>query len=321
MSGVIFGRVFRGRLPAFTAVVLAATVSAAPTMANAQSVGEGPLVLRLPASARAASMANVGIASNDGDAMFYNPGMLASSRGTAISLQSFGEAATAGSMATTSTSGSLTLGIGAQYLSYAVPTGTSYADAVFPGATHLSDGGNQSASSTALTFGVARTVKGLRLGVAAKFVEDRVGAAHDATVAFDVGFNRQVGRGTLGIAVQNLGTGLRIDGIEGVLPLRFGVGYGFYRAITSVLDIGAQTAVTLESDSFVRPAGGLELAYVPIDGVTFTIRQGFRLPREQDESLYTAGLGLTVDRFSFDYAMDPVRGGRPVSHRIGVRVR
>jgi hypothetical protein len=266
-------------------------------------------------------MGNVGIASNDGDAMFYNPGMLASSRGTVISMQRFGEAATAGAMATTSTSGSLTLGIGAQHLSYAVPAGTSYADAVFPGATHLSDGGDQSASSTALTFGVARTIKGLRLGVAAKFVEDRLGAAHDATVAFDVGFNRQIGRGTLGVAVQNLGTGPRIDGIEGTLPLRIGVGYGLYRPINPTWDIGAQTALTLEGDAFVRPAGGLELAYVPVDGVAITLRQGFRLPREQDESLYTAGLGVTLDRWSVDYALEPVRGGRPVAHKIGVRLR
>ena len=313
MRGVKFGGWWRTK-PAGLALAAFAILNSVPARSTlAQPVGEGPLVLRIPSSARIAGMANVGIVSNDGDAMFYNPGMLASSRGSAISLQSFGEAATAGSMATTSTSGSLTIGIGAQHL--------SYADAVQPGASHLADGGDMHASSSAFTFGIARTIKGQRFGVAVKFVEDQIGAQHDGAVAFDVGYNRSMGPGTLGVMVQNLGSGPRIDGIEGVLPRRVGVGYGGYRAISGRWDVGAQMAVTLEGDSFVRPAGGAEIAYVPIDGVAITLRQGFRLPREADESLFTAGLGLTVDRLSIDYAMDPTRGGRPVSHRIGLRFR
>jgi hypothetical protein len=71
----------------------------------------------------------------------------------------------------------------------------------------------------------------------------------------------------------------------------------------------------------VRPAGGVELAYVPIEGVAVVVRQGLRLPRERDEPLVTGGLGVTVDRWSLDYAVEPMRGGRPVSHRLGLRIR
>ncbi|MBL0169561.1 MAG: hypothetical protein IPP90_02370 [Gemmatimonadaceae bacterium] len=293
----------------------------AATNAPAQPVGEGPLVLRLPASARIAAMANAGVASTDGDAMFYNPGMLASSRGSVISMQRYGAAATSGSMGTTSTAGSLTVGIGAQFVTYLAPAGASYGDVVKTGATHLADGGEVSASSTAFTFGLARTIKGLRLGASVKYAEDRLGAAHDGTVAFDIGMNRALGPGTLAVVMQNLGAGPRLNGIKGTLPRRIGVGFGGYQSVAGHWDVGAQMALTLEGDLFVRPAGGAEVAYVPIEGVAITLRQGFRLPRERDESLVTAGLGVTIDRIAIDYAMEPMRGGRPVAHRVGLRIR
>lgn len=289
--------------------------------AVAQPPAEGPLVLRLPSSARMAAMANAGLASTDGDAMFYNPGMLSSSRGSAISVQRYGAHGMAGAMGTTSTAGSLTVGIGAQFVNYSAPAGASYADVTHPGATRLSDSGDVSASSTALTFGLARTIKGFRLGATVKYAEDRLGALHDGTVAFDVGMNRALGPGTLGLVIQNLGAGPRLGGIKGTLPRKIGVGFGGYQAIAGHWDVGAQMALTLEGDLFVRPAGGAEVAYVPIDGVAITLRQGFRLPRERDESLVTAGFGITVDRFALDYAMEPMRGGRPMAHRVGLRIR
>lgn len=292
-----------------------------PRTALAQPVGEGPLVLRLPSSVRALGMANVGITSTDGDAMFYNPGMLSSSRGAAISLQRYDSFGTTGAMGTTTTLGSLTIGIGAQFVDYVAAAGSTYADAVFAGGTHLSDSGTVAASSTAFTFGIARTIKGFRLGTNLKYAEDRFGAAHDGTLAIDIGMQRPLGPGTLGVVVQNLGAGPRLGGVEGTLPRRIGVGFGGYRSVAGHWDVGAQMALTLEGDLFVRPAGGAEIAYVPIDGVAITLRQGFRLPRERDESLVTAGLGVSVDRIAIDYAMEPMRGGRPISHRVGLRVR
>lgn len=301
--------------------VASLVLSATATRLQAQPRGEGPLVLRAPASTRALALGNAGLATNDGDAMFYNPGMLAASRGFALSMQRYGSNATAGSMATTTSSGATTIGIGAQFLSYGAPRGASYDDVVQSGTTHLTDRAEVASSSTAFTLGLARTIKGQRLGANVKYVEDRVGAAHDGAVAIDVGYSRSLWRGTLGVVAQNLGGGLRIDGVSGRLPTRVGAGFGAYQAIKPNLDLGMQTAVTVEGDWFVRPAGGIELAYVPIDGFSITLRNGYRLPREKDESLITAGLGVTLDRYSLDYAIEPMRGGRPVTHRLGVRLR
>lgn len=300
----------------------------APTPVAAQSIVEGPLVLRAPASARLLGMANAGLAANDADVLFYNPGMLGSARGLSLSMQRYGSAATAGSMATVTTVGSITVGIGAQALRWQTPA-ARYDDAVRFGTTHLADtpraGSNVSneAASSAFTLGLARTIKGLRLGAAVKYAEDRLGEAADGTVAFDVGFSRPLGPATLAITAQNLGAGPRLGGVEAAMPRRIGVGWGGGpMSQWEHWDLGMQAQLTVEGDDwFVRPAGGAELGYVPIEGVSILLRSGLRLPRERDESLVTAGLGVTVDRFSFDYAMEPMRGGRPVSHRVGVRLK
>jgi len=291
--------------------------------ASAQVRGEAPLVLRLPSSARIAAMGNAGIAANDGDALLYNPGMLNGARGMAVSMQRYGSFGTAGAFGTATQVGVLNVGVGAQFVDWRAPSGTAWGDAVRPGATRLADSGGVAASSSAFTFGVARVVKGgLRLGANVKYAEDRVGSQHDGTFAFDLGFTMPLGPANLAFTAQNLGPGLNIGGVNGMLPRRIGIGYGggLY-SLYEHFDVGAQMQLTLEGNSFVRPAGGVELGYVPIEGVAVVMRSGLRLPREKDESLVTGGLGLTLDRISVDYALEPFRGGRPASHRIGLRIK
>jgi len=292
------------------------------TALHAQPRGEGPLVLRLPSSARFAAMANAGIASNDGDALLYNPGMLNSARGMAVSLQRYGSFGTAGALGTVTQIGVLNVGVGAQFVNYSAPTGSSWGDAVRPGATRLADSGGVAASSSAFTVGLARTVLGYRMGMNVKYAEDRFGAAHDGTVALDLGMSMPFGPGTLAFVAQNLGPGLRLGGTKGALPRRIGVGLGGGTfPLFEHFDLGAQMQVMLEGNSFVRPSGGIEVGYVPIEGVSILFRNGLRLPRERDESLVTAGLGFVADRIAIDYAFEPFRGGRPASHRVGLRIK
>ena len=290
---------------------------------SAQSTqGIGPIVLRLPASARIAAMANAGISGNDADAILYNPAMLSLARGTAVSLESYGSNATTGALAMVQNAGSINVGIGVQFLQWSSMAG-SYARAVQYGASHLADSGAVAAASTAITFAVGKTVRGHRVGVSAKYVEDRFSGAHDGTVAFDAGVMLpSPGPGNLSVVVQNFGEGLRMLGEKGRLPTSVGLGYGggMFSRFES-FDFGFQTALTVERGGFVRPAGGAELGYVPIEGVAFIVRGGVKLPRERDEPLATGGLGITVDRVSLDYAIEPFRGGRPVSHRIGLRIK
>lgn len=304
-----------------TLLLAFSTTVISPSTVRAQA-GEGPIVLRLPNSARIAALGNAGVASNDGDALLYNPGMLSASRGASISVQRYGSQATAGAFGSTTASGNFTYGLGVQFLDWRAPA-LPYAQAVEFGGSHLSDGGDVAASSTAFTVGVARTIKGIRLGVGVKYAEERIGLVHDGTMAFDIGAMKPAGPGAIGIVVQNLGAGLKFNGEAGKLPRRIGIGFGGGPfPFNEYFDLAAQMQLTVEGDDwFVRPAGGLEVGYVPIEGVAIVVRTGLRLPREPDEPLVTGGVGLNVDRFSLDYAMEPFRGGRPVSHRVGVRVR
>jgi hypothetical protein len=124
------------------------------------------------------------------------------------------------------------------------------------------------------------------------------------------------------MAVQNIGSDPDLGFGAGALPTRFSVGFGGgLFPLWEHWDLGMQTQLSVERDGFVRPAGGVELGYVPIEGVAVVVRSGLRLPREIDEPLATAGFGLNVDRFSFDWAIEPMRGGRPVVHRVGIRLR
>ncbi len=283
--------------------------------------GAGPLVLRVASSARMLGMANAGLASNDADALFYNPALLFNARGMAVSVQRFGSAATAGALANTVTLGSMNIGIGAQVLNWSASPKT-YRELMRQGATQLADSGGAPASSVAVTLGIARAFKGKRVAVSAKYVEDRFPTAHDGTLAFDVGMmGPSFGPGTFSFVLRNLGRGLRIGGEDARLPTQLGVGWGGSYNNFEKFDTGYQTQLTVDRDGFVRPAGGAEIGYVPIEGVAFLARAGLRLPREPDEPLATGGLGVTVDRFSLDYSIEPFRGGRPVSHRIGLRIK
>lgn len=314
---LLSGTFRRGSLALATLAGVAFSVGGRNVHAQADA---GPMVLRIAAGTRALALGNVGLTSNDADALFYNPALLFNARGMSASMQRFSSFATAGSLANIVTLGSTNVGVGVQYLEYsALPL--SYRELTRLGATALSDSGGIPATSLAFTVGMTRTIKGKRIGISAKFLSDRFGAVDDGTVAFDAGLiGPAVAQGTIVFVAQNIGAGLRLAGAEGKLPTRVGAGWS-RSASWETLDLGLHTQLTVDRDGFVRPAAGGEFGYVPIDGVSFVARVGARMPRETDESFATGGLGINVDRFSLDYALEPFMGGRGVSHRLGIRIK
>lgn len=290
---------------------------------GAQQASEGPMVLRLPVNARIAAMANAGIAASDGDAVLYNPGMLSVARGVALSLHRFEPQATSGAFGSVIAVGGFTYGFGVHYLDWRAPV-LSYTDVVGTGGvSRLTDSGVVAASSAVFAVGAARTIKGIRLGVAVKYADERFGANQDGVVAVDFGASRPMGPGSLALVAQNFGNGVRLDGEEALLPRRIGLGFGggMY-PLHEYFDLGAQMQLAAEGDDwFVRPSAGVEVGYVPIEGVALVVRVGARRPREVDESAITGGLGFTVDRYSVDYAFEPSRAGSSGVHRIGMRIR
>jgi hypothetical protein len=138
--------------------------------------------------------------------------------------------------------------------------------------------GPVAASEIVATLGYGRVIKGFRLGVAAKVLEQRIGSSRDATAAFDIGLVRRVFGITWGVAAQNLGPGLSTGtgGPDVPLPHRVTLAASTSTRPVGPLDLLATAAVSRRRDGEFIPAGGIEISWWPIIGRTFTGRIGLR---------------------------------------------
>ncbi len=279
---------------------------------------------RVPAGTVALALGNVGIASTDADVLFYNPGMLTSGRGMSLSAQRYNGNGTAASMAATQLVGSVGFGIGVRFADWRGPLGFGYAEAVRDGLGVLGLPGAARASSTALTAAAARALGPVRLGVSATYARETYAARHDETTHFDVGVVWPTGPGNLALTVQHEGAPLEIaDGFqefEGAAEWRATLGYGAWGfPLATFWDFGGTAQLSVDEAGKVRSAGGVELTYVPVEGVSIAARVGSR-STIGNELPITGGLGLSLDRYSLDYALESFRGGVR-AHRVGLRVR
>lgn len=291
-----------------------------PTVVFSSPKTPTPVALRLSASSVALALGNVAIASRDADVLFYNPGMLTQATGIAASALRIGSASTAGSAASVQQVGSYAVGIGARFVDWSSDQ-MRYGDALNGGTGVFGMSGLRRASSLALTGGVARSVGPVRIGVAGTYLRERYGEELDESGLLDVGAALTLGPGILGLSVQQLGQSVTFVDSESIAPWRVTLGYGTRPyPIATFVDVAGVWQASVDADGEVRPAGGVELFYVPIEGLSFVARAGARRPLDAGESAFTTGLGVSLDRVSLDYALDPTRDG-PVAHRIGIRIR
>jgi hypothetical protein len=311
-----------------------------------------PLVLLLPAGARPLAMGNVGVAGRDDDVLFFNPAQLMVARGTSASFERYSASSGGGTMSSVTRLTSSAIGVGARIVDYRTSTATISTAVLSPGdpispfpldrGSSLEPGVARGMSVEG-TIGYARTIKSVRIGASAKYVEDEVPAAKIARGTFDVGAARDFLRYfTLALAVQNIGPSTSLPcvthseiGHESCtveakpappsplivpvyLPLRTTLGGSFSHQLGE-FDLVSTAAVSLLRGNSVNPAAGAELGYSWIDGYSVALRGGVRRPIP-GESPVTAGAGFTADRLSIDYALETLTGGR-VAHRIGLRVR
>jgi len=307
--------------PAFLCAFLCASLPPAvlltPAGAHGQASGLGPIVLQLPASTRAIGFGNAYVSVRDPEAIFYNPAQLGVRPGVALSVERYASTATAGAIASSYVFGPVGFGVGAQFLDF------DAASPLYPGAApngeQLMAGGELPASSLVAVMAGELAYKGVRWGIAGKFAEDRVGDARDGVLLADVGAAKEIGPGTAGVTVQNLGTSARVAGTAAALPTRATLGYSAAGPL-GPLDAVASAAVSVRRGGRVSPAGGLEVGYMPIDGVSFAGRIGGRVPEKNAESPLTLGASFTFDRLSVDYGFEPMQG-EGSGHRIGLRIR
>jgi hypothetical protein len=267
------------------------------------SEGERAIVLRRSSSAVALAVGNVGALLTDADVLFYNPAMLTQARGMSASVQRDGRDAATGAIASVQTFGALGVGLGARLT-------TSPAE--------------RFESSLALTAGAARALGPARLGVAGTYAREADRGALSVDVAGVLPFGPGDALG-VSVIVQHLGATIAPNSVFGnAKPWRTVVAFGGRNyPLATFFDLSAYTQMSIDADGTQQLAGGAELAWVPLEGVAVAVRGGARNARPIERP-FTAGLGMTLDRWSIDYAveLDPEqrRDGRAV-HRIGLRIR
>jgi hypothetical protein len=284
--------------------------------------------LRVPAGTVALALGNAGLVSTDADVLFYNPGMLTSARGMALSAQRYDGNGTAASMAATQMFGSIGVGIGARFADWSSAEGL-FGDAVRGGLGVLGSAGTSRAASTALTVGAARVVGPVRIGVGATYVRESFRVEHDESSQFDVGVVMPMGPTSLALTVQHIGNPLGMSGLNpasssgdfpGAAEWRATLGYGGWGfPLATFWDLGGTVQLSIDESGTVRSAGGGELTYVPVEGVSIAARIGSR-STIGNELPVTGGVGLSLDRYSLDYALESFRGGVR-AHRVGLRIR
>ena len=293
----------------------AIAIAAAPCLA--QSDGNAPLVLELPASTRALGLGGAFVLSAvDNDAVFYNPGLLDAARGAGLAVQRYGSSSTLGvlSAATEWFGGGLALGV--QVLSYGAG-GVAWDD-IPDDANDLLSSGSSGASELVGSLGYGREILGFRAGIVGKAIEQRLGGERDATVAFDIGVVRNLWGVTLGASAQNLGWGLSIGGGDLPLPSRVTIGAATRSRPVGPLDVLVTTSVSRRRDGEIIPAGGLEIAWWPIVGRTFMGRVGARRVPGDGASPVTVGFAFRADDLTIEYAFEEF-DAPGAAHRLGVR--
>jgi hypothetical protein len=250
------------------------------------------------------------------DALLYHPGLVAEATGFGLDVQTWA----GGASAATATAAMTWLGgavaVGLQTLQYAVtsPDAGGEQDALF-------DPIGTPASERVATVGYARTVLGVRTGIAGKWIEERIGGAQASTGAVDVGIARTVRQITLGLSAQNLGPGLRSTSTPSPLPRRFSLGAGMYGRQVGPLDAGITGAVVRRNDGEILVGGGIELGYWPITGRTFVGRLGVQNVPEGSASPFSFGLAFWGDDLVLEWAWRRFSGPAEGTHRFGVRWR
>lgn len=163
--------------------------------------------------------------------------------------------------------------------------------------------------------------RGAALGVSLKMIRQSIDDEAGETAALDLGalrsFRWRGGEYTAGLAVQNLGPGVRFVRRSHPLPLTARATLG-----RTLGPRGAALALQLEKpvDNYPSLAAGGEY---PLTG-RMSLRAGYRYRQHGNElgawSGFSAGAGVAFDRLTFDYAFTPF-GVLGESHRFSLALR
>jgi len=285
------------------------------------------LPLPTSASTRGLAMGNANLAGRDDDVIFYGPAQLAVARGTSVAVERYLDGLSSGTAATTSRLASGGIGVGAQIVEgknsasclqqFTLPNG-------FPAARTI--------SRSEAVVGAAQTYKRVRFGLAAKYATEDADDQRLSRFLVDAGVSRDFSLGdfiplTAAFSIQSIG-GNPTDAYALGIPRTASIGVATGGPLgTFDLAVMAQAGVehsgTAVDHMKNRPLlrGGVELGYTWLDGYSIAIRAGERTASGFELTRHTTlGVGLVLDRFAFDYALEHLAGPY-VGNRFGIRLR
>lgn len=281
-------------------------LAGAPALARAQAPPAALLVLQVPPSARPASLAGSWVTGRDSDVLFYNPAQLIGARsGFNFSFTQHGPASRSASIGSISSGGkwSLTLGWGAQFLTFEAPDAAAYP--FTPDV--LIAGSSSNAFSAQLGVGGAIVYKNIRIGATGKYATDRFASTGAHAFLVDVGAARNLFGGVVAGSVQNLGRGFA-NGAHVDVPRQVLAGYSISRPVGE-FDLALFTQVTFRKD-WTSPAAGVDLGYSWIEGYSVAVRAGVMRPLTDSQKPFTIGGALTADRLTIEYGVQFFDAGR-----------
>jgi hypothetical protein len=297
-----------------TALLASALLAAGALPLRAQEDRHAPFVVQLAPSVRALGMGGQWVAGSDPDALFFNPALAATQTATSVGFGRYAAASTLAHAAWGMSFGGRGIALGAAALDYQARPGAPLSWRA------LGEHGSQRALSSVASAAGSLTFRGIRLGAAAKYVEERVGNIRDGGAAFDFGAAKDVASVTVGLSVQNVGASFDVGSVDAHLPLRVAAGVSGYGLRVGPLDFGSSVGASVRRDGFVAGGGGVELGYVPLDGYQIVVRAGAHRPEARSLNPVTLGGTFEMDRFALDYAFEELRAAGGV-HHLGIRVR
>ncbi len=183
--------------------------------------------------------------------------------------------------------------------------------------TNFASRGRFDASNFAVSVGYGRQlfVEGLHLGLAAKYIDQRIDDFSGHTAAADIGaYYRKPGSPlSLGVSVLNIGDKIRMQSRNDRIPLTVRAGLA-YRVIPERLLVTADISKIVSDDKYY-PQAGMEYWVAPI----FALRAGWDGTSDAGNGL-RLGAGVRVDRFTLDYAWGD-EDELEMAHRISIGYR
>ncbi|MBI4777362.1 PorV/PorQ family protein [Candidatus Desantisbacteria bacterium] len=168
--------------------------------------------------------------------------------------------------------------------------------------------------------------KGISLGSNLKFINEEIANKKSFSMAIDSGILYQMGFLRLGMAVQNLGTGLKFVEERAKLP----IGYRFGASVKGTIK-GKKSIGTIETATWLKESNLVSLGIESYLNEWLAVRLGYRAEKDMDDNLYlhkksilkgfSYGFGLSPSPgYQVDYALVP-QGDFGFTHIVSLRMR